>query len=50
MEWLYLVNLVFAIVSGFWAMQAFNEGVPIAGWLNVFASAFNVAAFASHFF
>lgn len=50
MAWVYLINVVFVYLSWKWATEAFEKGNDTAGWLNIFASAINAAAVASHFF
>lgn len=50
MEWFILINAGLVLFSWRLAMQAFNEGNNIGGWLNIFASALNGAAVASQIF
>ena len=50
MEYFFIVNLVLAAFCWHWATQAFENGANGAGWFNIFASAMNAAAFASHIF
>lgn len=47
MNWFAVINLVLAIYSWKWSTRSFNEGNNTAGWVNLFASALNAAAFAS---
>jgi hypothetical protein len=41
---LVFVNLLFVFVSGYFAVQCFQEGNKFWGWFNVFASAMNAAS------
>ena len=49
MEWVYLINMVLVYLSWKWATEAFENGNDTAGWINIFVSAINAAAVASHF-
>jgi hypothetical protein len=49
MEWLYLFNVMFIFVSGYLAIRCFNNGNPVTGYMNLFASALNAALVAVHF-
>jgi len=42
-----VLNFIFMIVLGFWAKRDFENGYNWLGWLNLFFSAWNAAAFAS---
>jgi hypothetical protein len=44
------VNLALAVISWRWAMQAFEQGQPVAGWVNIALSAMNGAAVLSKIF
>jgi hypothetical protein len=39
-----IVNFLFVFVSGYFAVQCFQDGNKFWGWFNVFASATNAAA------
>jgi hypothetical protein len=44
------INLLFIFVSGYFAVQCFQDGRAFWGWFNVFASAMNAAVIARNFF
>jgi hypothetical protein len=50
MDWFILINLAFTVISWRWATQAFEYGHPVAGWVNIAASAMNGAAVLSKIF
>lgn len=50
MEYLFIVNLVLVFISGWLAFTCYAKGNTVGGWVNLFASAINAAAFASHIF
>lgn len=43
-----LLNLLFAIVLGYWAKRDFERGLDKYGWINLIFSAFNTAVVANH--
>ena len=50
MEWLYLINFVCVIFSGWVALGCFQRGSTGLGYLNLFASALNAALIVARFF
>jgi Na+-driven multidrug efflux pump len=49
MEAFVIINIVFVFLSGYWAQESFRNGYQGAGWVNLFASAINMAAVLAHF-
>jgi hypothetical protein len=43
-----LLNILFAIVLGYWAKRDFERGFNKLGWMNLFFSAWNAAVVANH--
>lgn len=48
MEWLGIINLIFSYMTWKWAQRDFENGHNSLGWINIFVSAMNAAAFASY--
>lgn len=44
MQGLFILNLFFVFLSGYWSREAFREGNKFGGWFNLVASAMNMAA------
>ena len=50
MNWVALFNLLFCYLTWKWAQRDFENGHNSLGWINIFVSAMNAAAFASAVF
>ena len=44
-DMMYLLSIACMIISAWVARHCFRNGLNLAGWLNIYASAFNAAAF-----
>ena len=50
MDFFLVLNVAFTYLSWKWAMDAFDKGFNTLGWIQIFVSALNGAAFASKIF
>ena len=50
MNWVAVLNLAFSYLTWKWAKRDFENGHNTLGWINVFVSAMNAAAFTSTVF
>ena len=49
-EVFFVINIFFMLLSLYWAKESFDRGQSGLGYMNIFISAMNAAAVATHFF